>query len=113
MVFLPSVLAAKLLCSRFGLKSNVCGKHRQPAALRQRGRTVRHGAAQAPDVALTPGRPLAVAGSRAVLGQQDVEVSVTSPRRRDDEGSSMVHARDRAERKQTLGERGAGNTANE
>jgi hypothetical protein len=50
-----------------------------------------------------------------VLDQQDVESlrEVTSPRRRDDEGSSMVHARDRAERKQTLGERGAGNTANE
>jgi hypothetical protein len=108
-------LAAKLLHSRFGLKSNVCGKHRQPAALRQRGRTVRHGAAQAPDVALRRAGHQAVAGSRAVLGQQDVESlrQVTSPRRRDDEGSSIAHARDPAERKQALGERGAGNTANE
>jgi hypothetical protein len=57
----------------------------------------------------------AVAGSRAVLGQQDVESlrQVTSPRRRDDEGSSVAHARDPAERKQALGERGAGNAANE
>jgi hypothetical protein len=57
----------------------------------------------------------AVAGSRAGLGQQDVESLrwVTSPRRRDDEGSSVAHARDPAEREQALGERGAGNTANE